>query len=149
MIWFRILWPSAILKCCDSHLQVHRKSSKKIGRGLTQLYAVLSTRAIYFFKTATDMEPDRYIRLEGLGVRRVRSKAGAAAFELYAVSAAARAVGDSKDCKDSVEGRMVKLSAGPGNAEGPLIRKTVRSMYHRKTCKIAPFQPLSGPEKIS
>ena len=47
---------------------LHKSSGKK-----KQLYSVLSTRALYFYRQQSDTEPVAYIRLEGLVCRHLIS----------------------------------------------------------------------------
>ena len=65
---------------------LYKFSTKKVGGQHRRLYAVLSTRAVYFFREKQDVDPAAYIRLEGLGVRAVALKGRACSFELYATS---------------------------------------------------------------
>ena len=96
---------------------VYRQSSRMmLGGQPSRLHAVLTCRAIYFYREEHDAAPDRYIRLEGLGARRMRSKSGGGAFELFSLKAEAGA-------GNEVEGRMVKLGEAADGANQP--RKTV------------------------
>ena len=62
----------------------------QLGGGSSQLFAVLTTRAVYFYREQHDSDPDRYIKLEGLGARQHRSKGVGGAFELYSLRAEVR-----------------------------------------------------------
>ena len=103
---------------------VYRRSSKKVGGRSDHLYAVLTTRAMYFYHGPNEQDPDRYIKLEGLGARRVRAKGDKGSFELYALAAeAADGKAGEIQGKDNVEGRMIKLQEQGPEANGP--RKTI------------------------
>jgi len=78
---------------------VHKKSSRKVNAQDKRLYALLSSRALYFFAEASDTEPAAYIRLEGMTV--VPLPKGRFGFEM-------RPLSHIKDGKDT-EVRMVKL----------------------------------------
>ena len=89
---------------------VHRKLSNKMGGKPQNLYAVLTRRAIYFYHAPGETDPDRYIKLEGLGARRSRGKGSGGMFELYALTAEAENADGGKKKKDekgkdTVEGR--------------------------------------------
>ena len=104
---------------------VTRRSSKKLGGQSAHLYAVLTTRGMYFYHGPNDTDPDRYIRLEGLGARRVRSKGTNGSFELYALNAEGgeSSAGGEKAKEVVSEGRMIKLSEQSADFNGP--RKTI------------------------
>jgi hypothetical protein len=91
-----------------------KASSKLVGGSARRLYAVLSTRALFFYRDADDTDPAAYLRLEGLAARAALLKGASRAFELYATTPPGEAA------KDSVDGRMVKLSH---SSDGP--RKTI------------------------
>ena len=101
---------------------VHRRSSKKLGGASQSLYAVMTSRAIFFYPSEGSDEPDRYIRLEGLGARVVPSGGGGGGgggglFELYSLKAE-RATDGKVDPKDA-DGKMIKLGgAGDGRKGG-------------------------------
>ena len=89
-----------------------------MGGHTRKLYAVLSSRAIYFFREPRDLDPAAYVRLEGLAVRRV-VKGRACSFELYAS-------GDGKGEGKGEFGRMVKLT---DNGKGPKKSMSKHSSY--------------------
>ncbi|MDC0525587.1 hypothetical protein OAO87_01215 [bacterium] len=117
---------------------VKRSSSQKVGGHAQQLYAVLTRRGVYFYNGPSDTDPDRYIKLEGLGARRVRAKGGGGSFELYALNSESGegdgkgAKGKGKEGKDNVEGRMIKLQDQGAEFNGP--RKTIS---RHATCSFA------------
>ena len=100
-----------------------KASSRKVGGADRPFFAVLSTRALYFYRSDRAVEPAAYLRLEGLGVRGAMGK-GAWRFELYAIGADGSKIDpNSKEAKESSDGRMVKL-AEPAEAGGA-PRKTI------------------------
>ena len=93
---------------------VYRQSSRKLGGQSSRLFAVLTARAVFFYRDEYDPDPDRYVRLEGLGARRYRGKGGGGAFELFALKAES-----GNGSENTVEGRMVKLREANDGAIGP------------------------------
>lgn len=83
-----------------------KASSKKVGGTARRLFAVLSTRALYFFREPADTEPTAYIRMEGLAVRFLSShKPVRSCFELFPASS----ISEPGRVADGVEGRMIKF----------------------------------------